>query len=435
MAVRVRQATVARLEYLVRLCSVASRRPFAASRFAMSPIDPARGIRALTFAFVLSQFFRTCLAVIAPELQHDLGLSPAGFGALSSCFFLAFAVAQIPIGVAFDRYGVGAPTRLLMAVGVAASVLFVLAPNGPTAMLAQAGLGLACAPAFMGLMHYASEQLPVHRYATVVSRANAISMLGALSATAPLGWAAHRFGWRPALAVAAVCMLVAWIAVWRTIRDTGHADVRDDHPGVLLVGSLRLLRMPAMWTLIPMCIAMAAGTTFRNAWGGPYFADVFHLGTDARGGVLALLSLGAFAAALCMPLAVRRTSLRTTVIGWSAMSLASGMLLALWPQPGLVVAVALLTSLATLGMVHPLVMAHGRGLVPQSLRGRGLGVLNTFVFLGSAATAWVFGQIADASLRHGWAAAGTYSAIFICASALVGIGMAFYRRSPRIEPF
>lgn len=397
----------------------------------MSPIDPARGIRALTFAFVLSQFFRTCLAVIAPELQHDLGLSPAGFGALSSCFFLSFAVAQIPIGVAFDRYGVGAPTRLLMAVGVAASVLFVVAPNGSTAMLAQAGLGLACAPAFMGLMHYASEQLPVHRYATVVSRANAISMLGALCATAPLGWAAHRFGWRPALAVAAVCMLVAWIGVWRTIRDDGHADVRDQHPGTLLVGSLRLLGMPAMWTLIPMCVAMAAGTTFRNAWGGPYFADVFHLGTDARGLVLSLLTLGAFVAALFLPFVVRRTSLRTTVLGWSAMSLASGALLATWPAPGLVTAVTLLTALATLGMVHPLVMAHGRGLVPQSLRGRGLGVLNTFVFLGSAATAWVFGQIADASLRNGWAAASTYSMIFLCAAGAVLVGAVLYALSPK----
>ena len=100
----------------------------------MPSSDTARGLRALIFAFTLSQFFRTCLAVIAPELQHDLALSPAGFGTLSSCFFLAFAVAQIPIGIAFDRYGVGRPTRLLTSVGVLAALLFVVAPNGATAM-------------------------------------------------------------------------------------------------------------------------------------------------------------------------------------------------------------------------------------------------------------------------------------------------------------
>ncbi|MGJ7579363.1 MFS transporter [Variovorax sp. RHLX14] len=401
----------------------------------MLSTDPSRGIRALIFAFALSQFFRTCLAVIAPELQHDLGLTPAGFGSLSSCFFLAFAVAQVPVGVAFDRYGVGRPTRLLMSVGVAASILFVAAPGGATAMVAQAGLGLACAPVFMGLMHYASEQLPVHRYVTVISRANAVSMIGALFATAPLGWAAHTFGWRPALAVAAACMLLACIGVWRNVRDEGHADARQESPAALLRGSAGLLKLPAMWTLIPLCVALAAGTTFRNAWGGPYLADVFGLDAGSRGLMLALVSLGGFATALLLPLLVRRKGIKTTILGWALMSFICGAMLSHWPDAGLVPGVLLLTLLATVGMVHPLVMAHGRGMVSKSLRGRGLGVLNTFVFLGSAATSWAFGLIADASLRNGWDAAGTYSLIFLCATGVVLSGALIYASSPKPAPF
>lgn len=401
----------------------------------MLSTDPTRGIRALVFAFALSQFFRTCLAVIAPELQHDLDLSPAGFGSLSSCFFLAFAVAQVPVGVAFDRYGVGRPTRLLMSIGVAASVLFVVSPGGTTAMVAQAGLGLACAPVFMGLMHYASEQLPVHRYVSVISRANAISMVGALFATAPLGWAAHRFGWRPALAVAAVCMLLACIGVWRNVRDEGHADAREQSPAALLRGSAQLLTLPAMWTLIPLCVALAAGTTFRNAWGGPYLADVFGLDAGLRGLMLALVSLGGFATALLLPVLVRRKGIKTTILGWALMSFCCGGLLSYGPDAGLLPGVLLLTLLATVGMVHPLVMAHGRGMVPKSLRGRGLGVLNTFVFLGSAATSWAFGLIADASRRNGWDAAGTYSWIFLCATGVVLVGALIYAFSPKPAPY
>ncbi len=73
------------------------------------PASPARALSALTFAFGLSQFFRSCLAVIAPELQRDLALSAAGFGLLSSCFFLSFAFAQIPVGIAFDRWAWAGP--------------------------------------------------------------------------------------------------------------------------------------------------------------------------------------------------------------------------------------------------------------------------------------------------------------------------------------
>lgn len=390
-----------------------------------------RGLRALTAAFALSQFFRTCLAVMAPELQHDLSLSPAGFGALSSCFFLAFAFAQVPVGVAFDRYGVGAPTRVLLALGVVSALLFALAPSGATAMLAQLGLGLACAPVFMGLMHHASATLPPHRYVAFIGRANALGMVGALLATAPLGWAVHAVGWRVPIALAALCMLGACVGVWRQVRDHGHADARVEAPFAMLAASARLLAVPAMWTLIPLCVAMAAGTAFRNAWGGPYLADVFGLQAGARGMALTVLSLGGFCTALLLPWLMRRTSLKRTVLGWLALSLAAGTALAAWPALGLAPDLALLTLLGTVGMLHPLVMAHGRELVAPALRGRGLGLLNSFVFLGSALAAWAFGLIADAGQRAQWTPAASYGAIFGCAAALVLAGLLPYAFSPR----
>lgn len=399
----------------------------------MDSRSPLRGLAALTFAMALSQFFRSCLAVMAPELQADLGLSPAGFGTLSSSFFLAFGLAQIPVGMAFDRFGVGAPTRALMLLGVASAVLFVFAPNGLTAMLAQAGLGLACAPIFMGLMHFASEQLPPRRYAAFVSRANAVGMLGALCATAPLGWAVHAVGWRPAIAVAALCMAFACAAVWRNVRDHGHPEARQESPLVMLRASVALLGRPALWTLIPMCMAMAAGTTFRNAWGGPYLASVFGLQAAPRGLALALLSLGAFCSALALPWLVARHSMRATVLGWSCFSLAAGVALAFFPSAGLWPDLGLLTMLATLGVLHPLVMGHGRSLLDPAMRGRGLGLLNTFVFLGSAITAWAFGQIADAGVHAGTPATEVYMRIFALAAAMALVGVITYSLSPVME--
>ncbi len=396
----------------------------------MDTRSSVRGLAALTFALTLSQFFRSCLAVMAPEVQSDLQLSPAGFGTLSSCFFLSFGIAQIPVGMAFDKYGVGAPTRVLLGPGVVSAALFAFAPNGGTAMLAQAGLGLACAPVFMGLMHFAAQALPPHRFAASVSRANAAGMMGALCATAPLGWAVHAFGWRAPVLLAGLLMALACFFVATQVRDSGNAQARQEGTAAMLRASGRLLFVPALWTLIPICMALAVGTTFRNSWGGPYLADVFGMPAGARGLALALLSLAAIGAAAVQPWFVHRYSVRQTVLAWALMALAAGAVLALMPGAGLLLDIPLLALLGTIGVLHPLVMAHGRLLLAPEVVGRGLGLLNSFVFLGSAAAAWIFGLIADANLSAGGAPASAYTRIFAFAAAMVLVGIAAYMLSP-----
>lgn len=397
----------------------------------MTPVSAtAGGIFALSFALALSQFFRSCMAVMAPELQRDLQMSPGDFGLMSSCFFLAFGVAQIPVGLAFDRWGVGRPTRWLLAIGTVSAVMFMLAPNARVAMVAQVGLGLACAPVFMGMMHYVLSALSAQRSAVVLGRANAIGMMGALMATAPLGWAVHAFGWRAPLAAAAVAMGLACLSVWRWVRDDGHADAQSETAAQMLGSSLRLLGRPALWTLIPFCVGMAAGTTFRNAWGGPYFADVFGMPSGTRGLALAVLSAMGIVAAVALPMMVHRSSLRRTVSGVAAVATLCAVALALWPAAGLAINLPLLAVLVTIGMLHPLVMSHGRELLPPAQRGRGLGLLNTFVFLGSGFASWLFGQVADAGNDRGWSQPGIYGAIFGLAAALALLGLLPYLRSP-----
>ena len=60
---------------------------------------------AVTPLVILSQFFRSSGAVIAPSLMSDLALSAEDIAKVSGSFFLIFAVMQIPLGVLFDRFG------------------------------------------------------------------------------------------------------------------------------------------------------------------------------------------------------------------------------------------------------------------------------------------------------------------------------------------
>ena len=376
-------------------------------------------LAALTGALAMSQFFRSCLAVMAPELSRDLGLDPAGFGALSSAFFLAFALAQVPVGVAFDQWGVGRPTAALLALGVAGGLLFALAPGGGWAVLGQVGLGLACAPVFMGLIHYASERLAERAYLRLLAVSNGLGMVGVLCAASPLGWAVQHVGWRPAMLVAAGLMALACLAVWRQVHDSGHADARGQSSLALLRGSAGLLKIPALWALVPVCLAMAAGTSFRNAWGGPYVSDVFGLDPVSRGSAMAAISVVAFGFALAVPLAVRRWGPSAVIVGMMLAGTLSGVGLALAPDASLVADLALLSVLAAAGTLHPIVMTVGRGAVSPAVRGRALGLLNTFVFLGMAMASAGYGWLVRHGMREGRGAGSVYAGLFAVASAVL----------------
>ena len=87
----------------------------AAALSAVRPRDLALLVALLAATTILSQFFRTALAVIAPELIRDLALSPRMLGLANGGFFLALLVAQVTVGVAFDRFG---PRRVVGALSI-----------------------------------------------------------------------------------------------------------------------------------------------------------------------------------------------------------------------------------------------------------------------------------------------------------------------------
>ena len=56
-------------------------------------------------AYFLSYHFRTINAVVGPILSNEMALGAADLGLLTSTYFFAFGLAQIPVGIALDRYG------------------------------------------------------------------------------------------------------------------------------------------------------------------------------------------------------------------------------------------------------------------------------------------------------------------------------------------
>jgi hypothetical protein len=56
-------------------------------------------VATLGLLYIVSQFLRNSVGVIAPNLADEIGLSPIEIGLLSSIYFFVFAATQLPLGV------------------------------------------------------------------------------------------------------------------------------------------------------------------------------------------------------------------------------------------------------------------------------------------------------------------------------------------------
>ena len=103
-------------------------------------------VATLALTYIVSQFLRNSVGVIAPNLAAELNLTAGEIGLLSSTFFFAFAGAQIPLGMALDRYGPKA--CMLACAGIAAlgALLFAWSTTatGLIASRVLMGIGSCC---------------------------------------------------------------------------------------------------------------------------------------------------------------------------------------------------------------------------------------------------------------------------------------------------
>ncbi|MGF6774200.1 MFS family permease [Paraburkholderia sp. GAS199] len=394
------------------------------------------GLWALTFSYVLSQFFRSYIAVIATQLIGDFHFSPQMFGWFAGSFFLVFALAQLPVGLMFDRFGVRGPTAALMAVGGVSAGLLAVTHSAGSALLAQAGIGLGCAPIFMGLLNHVLHGGHGTRNVRAVTTASAIGMAGALLAAYPLSRATAGFGWRPVMMVAALAMACATLGVVCFVK---RRDVQAHRAN--LAASQQAQRAAhgeptraglwsGLWTLMPACLALSVGSTFRTSWGGPYLADVFGFDVLARGNAMTVTSVVAIGASFCIPLLVRFWSPKRIALVWLVGGMLAALVLALMPARDPVVSVALICVLFSVGSIHPLVMSQARAIIAPQRLGLGLGLLNSLVFLGIALASSCFGWIAGVARQADFTTAGIYAALFGVTVAPLAIGAVVYVFSP-----
>ncbi|OEY65442.1 MFS transporter [Marinobacter sp. X15-166B] len=381
----------------------------------------------LCFVYGISLFYRGMISVIAPELAADLALGESGLGLLSSTFFISFAIAQVPCGLALDRLGARLTIGLFMGFATLGTAIFWMAEGYATAFVAQVLIGIGCAPVFTGAMLYIGRRYHPEQFAYVTAMVIALGSVGDLLGTTPLALLAQWLGWRNALLVPLALTLLAACGCLRWLPKD-HLSADKQPLAHMLGGMARVVTVRGLWPIMPMFLASyAVLMAIRGLWSGPYLAEVFALNTADRGTIVLAMSVAmALGTFLLGYLNKRFRRTKELVVVSALLTVVPLLLLTAHPGAGPRFAMGAFVAVGLFGFNYPLLMSHCRSFLAPAYQGRGMAVLTALSFIGVALVQSVSGWLIERVAAMGLAPEEQYRLLFLLLAAILAVATLAY---------
>lgn len=338
------------------------------------------GIAAVAMAYVLSQFFRSFMAVLTPGLVAEIGITTAELSLASGAWFAAFALMQFAVGVALDRYGPKWTTAVMFGLFGGGGAFLFAGASAPWMIIAGMGLiGAGCAPVLMAGMFIFARSFPPARLAIMTSWFIAFGSAGNVFGTTPLATAADMFGWRGVLVGIGCLALLVALCVLIFVRDPESA-LAASGKGRGLSGYLEVLKIRKLWLIVPLIGLNYAPTIgILGLWSGPYLTQMHGADALAIGQVTFFMAMAVIAGSfLYGPLDTLFGTRKWVAVAGNAGSVVVLAWLALFPAPTVGAVTLAFFLIALFGSSFGVIMAHARAFLPVHLTGRGMTLLNFF---------------------------------------------------------
>ncbi|MGB4061162.1 MAG: MFS transporter [Burkholderiaceae bacterium] len=353
-------------------------------------------------AHFVSYLYRNVNTVVYPDLVRDIGLDAHTLGLLTGAYFIAFAIAQLPVGMALDRFGPRRVQMPMLAVAALGGVLFAQAQSLEGLLAARALIGLGVSASLMAAIKASALWLPPERLPMSTAVLLAVGGLGAMASTAPMQLATDAVGWRMAFwGIAACAAAVALLIFARVPEHPSHsrAHPASQHATGLkaMLKSVGQLYSQGLFWRTALCTLFSNGAymAIQGLWMGPWLRDVGHLPRAEVAQVLfwstAAMVAGSLSFGALTDWLARHRVRPVTVCGGGVAVFLLVQGLMLWPSgvPFWLLAVAF-SYFGTAGAMNYAILAQG---MPAALTGRVSTSFNLLIFLAAFGLQWGLGAV------------------------------------------
>ena len=270
------------------------------------------GILALAYFFVY--FHRVSSAVVSTDMQITFGVSTAAsIGLLSSAYFYAYTVMQLPSGLLTDSWGPRRTVSIFTLIAAAGAILTGIASSFEQVIAGRLLIGAGVAMVYIPTMKILANWYRKNEFASLSGILLAVGNIGAISAAGPLALMSEALGWQQVFLILGVISLALAVAAFAITRDrpsdlnlpsiqeieamefgepVSEARVMEKIP---MVQALKMTFGAGMkfWPLAVWFFFMYGSImVYQGLWAGPFFHDILGWDKATYGLVLTFIGIG-----------------------------------------------------------------------------------------------------------------------------------------------
>jgi MFS family permease len=231
-----------------------------------------------------------------PELIHDFNVSIASLGALSACYFYAYAIAQIPVGMLIDRYGTRSLLTGACALIATSSLVFSQTDSMLIAELCRIFIGFGSAFAFVGCLKLGTDWFPSRQFGVIVGLTNLLGVTGAILGGKPTAYLVDQTGWRGVILLSAFVGFILTVILWSVVREhtakPKTEPLKSQTKHAIRTFSMALKCRQTWLVAIFGGLMVAPITTYSELWGVTYLIENYNFDRPTAAQITSLTFLG-----------------------------------------------------------------------------------------------------------------------------------------------
>ena len=344
----------------------------------------------LAGSFFLYEFF--CRASMGPMemlFRNDLNISVATVGMVSSAFYLAYSLMQIPVGLLVDKFGVrriGLFAIMLTAVG---ALLFSLSYTVTIAWVGRFVIGVGAAFGYVLMFKIILEWFPHKHLGFMGGMTQILGMIGPLIAGVPLTLALQSThgDWRLifyCVAFFGVILAILFYSIVRDSEENSTQKIKGEHYHIFQ-HIKNMIKYKQLWAIaIYVFFAYGSIELLGSLFGMTYLEKIGYSAVDSAS-IVAFLWLGLGVGSPIIGIISDRLQRRKVVLlGCSILGAFASAVFIWLPINSYFLDCILFLCIGTAAGAQSLSFPTVVENIPSELEGASIGFNNMFVILGAS---------------------------------------------------